>query len=370
MNRFAIYFPQFYPTEINNRAWGHGFTDWALVADANLRERWARRAPALGFYDGSRESVHEQQIQTASAAGLTGFGLYHYWFYDSHELKAFEETMLRRQSAAQTPFKWFLIWATENWSKRWIGDATRLATLAEHPSAEQIDRHCEHLLACFSSPGYERIGGRPLLCIYNLAHFSHPEETLARYRERLSRLGSDVFIAHFIKNPFDFQYASLVDGNYLFEPRLFFGANRRGRGTGAKRVFDGFRKLAGDALADRALTLLDRVQQKGQTFSAEAFLRYMSSEERKTWIDALKGPVQNILSPGWNNTPRYRERFTALEALSRDQFCELLQAAERKVELPLMVNAWNEWSEGAAIEPCAYFGTRYLDALGRTAPST
>ena len=67
--------------------------------------------------------------------------------------------------------------------------------------------------------------------------------------------------------------------------------------------------------------------------------------------------------PGWNNAPRYGERFTALADVPAAAFGELLRAPSRS-DLPLLINAWNEWSEGAAIEPCAYLGTRYLDALG------
>lgn len=363
MNPFAIYFPQFYPTAVNDAAWGQGFTDWSLVAEANLHPLWTRRAPAMGFYDGACPAVHEAQIEAARSAGLSGFGLYHYWFYDSHELAAFENTLLQRRAAGSPPFKWFVIWATENWSKRWIGDPTRLLSLPEQPTEAQIGHHCDHLLRCFSSAGYQRVDGKPLLCIYNLAHFSNAEELVSRYREQLAARGTEVFITHFIKNPFDFQYATLVDGNYLFEPRLFFGTQRRGRGNAAKAVFDGFRKVAGNAMADKALTVLDRFQQKGQTFHAQDFLDYMGSNEREQWIRRLPGPVQNILSPGWNNAPRYRQRFTALESLSGDQFKDLLKDADLTASLPLMINAWNEWSEGAAIEPCAYLGTRYLDAL-------
>ena len=47
----------------------------------------------------------------------------------------------------------------------------------------------------------------------------------------------------------------------------------------------------------------------------------------------------------------------------RDIVLASLAAAARVITLPPLINAWNEWSEGAAIEPCAYLGTRYLDAL-------
>ena len=76
MKPFAIYFPQFYPTATNDVAWGHGFTDWALVSTANLYDRWQRRAPLRGFYDGSQPELHRSQMQQMHASGLGGLALF------------------------------------------------------------------------------------------------------------------------------------------------------------------------------------------------------------------------------------------------------------------------------------------------------
>ena len=80
MVNFAIYFPQFYPTDVNNEVWGANFTDWALVAHANATKVWDRRAPRQGFYDGSCERVFSEQVEIAARAGISGFGIYHYFF--------------------------------------------------------------------------------------------------------------------------------------------------------------------------------------------------------------------------------------------------------------------------------------------------
>lgn len=362
MKPFSIYFPQFYPTPTNNIAWGEGFTDWALVANSNLRNSWSRRAPKRGYYDGASADVHRAQIAEMRAHGMGGFALYHYWFFSHQELDAFETTVLEHESG----MPWFMIWATEGWSKRWIGDATTLVRLEEQPSLAQIDEHADHLAKCMGHPDYVFIDGRPVFVIYNLAHFSDPETLITQYRAALKKRGFDVCIGHFVKNPFDRKYASLVDFNYLFEPRLFFGMNRTARGGMAKRLHDIIRRYLGEKVVARAMLLLDRAQQRGNVNPASAFLHYLSSAERRELVKSFTGPVQDVLSPGWNNTPRYSERFTSLESLDPDDFAKLVSdAAMRCPTLPPLVNAWNEWSEGAAIEPCAYMGTRYLDAMNR-----
>jgi len=180
----------------------------------------------------------------------------------------------------------------------------------------------------------------------------------------LGRLGFDVVVGHFIKNPFDAGLASMVDVSYLFEPRLYFGFQRASRGTRAKKAFDLVTRFVGERNAQRLLLLADRFQQKGHVFSAADYLAYRDTQERRRFAEDLPGLVQEVLSPGWNNAPRYEERFTALENLAPDAFANELRLASAAVpSLPPLVNAWNEWSEGAAIEPCAYLGSRYLDAL-------
>jgi hypothetical protein len=83
-------------------------------------------------------------------------------------------------------------------------------------------------------------------------------------------------------------------------------------------------------------------------------------------VGQLQCPVQNVVTSGWNNAPRYREHFTELEVPSPNEFSVMLDASlsnpKYSSEIPLLCNAWNEWSEGAAIEPCHYLGDALLNA--------
>lgn len=360
MKPFSIYFPQFYPTPTNDRAWGSGFTDWSLVATANLYERWTRRAPRRGLYDGSDPVVQLSQLEEMKSSGLGGAALYHYWFYSHQELRAVESTLL----ASPSPLPWFLIWASEGWSRRWLGDPTPIVELTHEPTLAEVQAHCRYLVRCFERPDYFHWNGKPLFIWYNLGHFQRPAEVVDMYRSSFRQLGIDVSFGHFVKNPFEAQYAKLVDLTYMFEPRLFFGNQRAARGSGAKHLFDHLRSLIGHRASAQLLILLDKLQQKGKVYRAADFVAYLDSAERQAFLDSIEGPLQEVLSPGWNNTPRYAERFTALEDIPPVDFGRLIrQAQARREDLPPLINAWNEWSEGAAIEPCAYFGTRYVDAL-------
>lgn len=364
MKPFAIYFPQFYPTKTNDDAWGAGFTDWALVANANLREAWQRRAPAAGFYDGSSMIVHDRQISEAIDTGIGGFGIYHYWFYTHQELNAFEVSLLSKTASDQS-LSWFLIWATEGWSKRWLAKSDTLINFTSAPSQSDIENHCDYLAKCFSHKDYFRWRGKPLFVWYNLAHFDAPESVVVSYREALMRRGFDIAAAHFVKNPFDLDYCAFTDASYLFEPRLFFGTQSTIRGSKSKAVLSGLRKILGQMGTESLLVAMDRLQKTGTTYGATKFLSYIASQERAELLAAMSKPFQEVISPGWNNTPRYGNRFTALQPLDPASFGTLVRNAIQKSDLPPLINAWNEWSEGAAIEPCSYLGNSYLNAVTR-----
>jgi hypothetical protein len=360
MRPFAIYFPQFYPTPTNDLAWGHSFTDWVLVANANLRDRWSRRAPQRGFYDGSSAEIHRKQISEMKQFGLGGMAVYHYWFYTHQELAAFESTLLAQSQG----FPWFLIWASEGWSKRWLGNPSPILRLSDAPTMADIAKHCDYLASCFSSPDYFRVDHRPLFVFYNLGHFLDPSAVVHQYRLAMKQRGHDVCWGHFVKNPFDTQYSRLVDITYLFEPRLFFSLQSSFRGNTAKRIHNWLKSTLGDAMLTGLTVLKDKVTKRGITYSAELFLSYTKSKKRVALIQNITGTVQDVFSPGWNNTPRYSERFTSMTDIDPQEFAELVaQSSNRCKSYPPLINAWNEWSEGAAIEPCAYYGTRYLDAI-------
>jgi hypothetical protein len=359
---YAIYFPQFYAIECNNEAWGHQFTDWLLIGQANFENAWSRRVPQRGFYNGADTQVQSDQITQALNSGLDGFALYHYWFYPKRELHHFEDGILgglhlqKRQS-------WFLIWANEHWTKRWVGDPSVLIELTREPSRDQVIEHCRHLMKCFEQPGYLRWRGKPLFVFYNLGYFSQPEKVIYQYRTAIAQLGGDVHIAQAIKSVIDLKHCGFVDANYVFEPRSFFNSLRTDRSGWHKSLFDTIVRILGESFAQRLMVFLDRRQQLGVVHEKEQFVSYWNSQARHELLAAAGLNVQNILCPAWNNAPRYRQRFTSLEDLDESFFLQQLIQSSQQSDLPVIINAWNEWSEGAAIEPCTYQGSRYLEVI-------
>ncbi len=364
MKRYAIFFPQFHQIQVNDIAWGYGFTDWTLVSAANAFDYWRRRSPVAGFYDLSKTNDIAARFEEAANAGLDGFGIYHYWFEEGPELNAVE----RYLQCSRTPekFNYFFIWANESWSKRWAGKDTEiLKFVSTSPSNDQIRGHVNYLKPFMESVSYTTVMNRPLFVIYRPEFFHDPVKTINCYRDEFNRVGVNALIGYCLKSASDVEYSDIFDFCYLFEPRLFLNYHGLRK---YKLIHSVFRRIIHSMPYTKAEYLSDKVGKllniTSKTYPFSYFLDYFHSPDRKRLTDTLKCPVQNVLTCGWNNAPRYRDRFTAIEVPTQEQFSVMLSTSLADSvysdNLPLLCNAWNEWSEGAAIEPCRYLGDSLL----------
>jgi len=364
MKRYAIFFPQFHRVRVNDQAWGNGFTDWALVAMANAFDYWKRRSPVAGFYDLAKTDDVRARFEEAAKAGLDGFGIYHYWFEDGPEIDAVERYL--QHNSAPKNFGYFFIWANENWTKRWAGrDTEILKSVPPSPSRDQIRDHVKYLKPYMASKSYATVMNRPLFVVYRPEIFSNPSHIIKCYRDEFERVGVKPLIGYCLKSALDVDYSNILDFCYLFEPRLFFNFSgvRKMRFLHYiyRRIIHTVHYSKAEYWSEIFVRLLKR---RSKTYSFSNFLEYFSSPGRKRLIEKLKCPAQNVLSCGWNNAPRYRERFTAVEVPTQEEFSRMLSLSLSdsgySKDFPLLCNAWNEWSEGAAIEPCCYLGDSLL----------
>ena len=74
--------------------------------------------------------------------------------------------------------------------------------------------------------------------------------------------------------------------------------------------------------------------------------------------------------PHWDNTPRQPLQGTSFDGSAPELFQAYLEAKIREArdtldpeERFVFVNAWNEWAEGAHLEPDRAYGHRWLQAV-------
>jgi lipopolysaccharide biosynthesis protein len=341
----AFYLPQFHRIPENDVWWGEGFTDWANVDRARpLYE--GHRQPVepgeLGRYDLSDPDVMRRQAALAAEHGIDGFVMYHYWF-DGRQLL---DRPLRNLLDDQTiEFPFALCWANENWTRRWDGLDSEVL-IAQSYSEGWADRFYDDIVPALRDPRYLTVDGRPLLVLYRVGQVENACASIERWKKRArdDGLGGLHVLAvghsrHFEGLPRGIEHA--IDGLVQFPPLAGIGLQS------VKNLVPG--TAAGI---------------KGDVYSYDAAVDSVD-------LDTV-GPhglrVHPGVMPGWDNTPRRGESayvFHGANPLSfRRWLARAAGAAVTRGKSPLVfVNAWNEWAEGAHLEPDARFGRAYLEAV-------
>lgn len=341
----AFYLPQFHTIPENDKWWGQGFTEWRNTARALPRfsgHYQPHLAGALGYYDLRNESVIAEQVALAKKAAISGFCFYYYNFNGKRLLEKPIDSFLNH---AEWDIDFCLMWANENWTRRWDGledDVLMRQDYLEESDADllaDIDRH-------FKDPRYMRIDGRPLLFIYRPGIIPHAGETIARWRE--------IFQKRYGERPLIFMAQVFGDN----DPRTF--------GLDGAIEFPPHKLAAGLPQLNSSLQIFD------PAFSG-VYFSYDDLVDASVSVSAPDFPLIRTAVPGWDNEARKPARgmgfVSATPAKYERWLANLIEFANENriggARPMVFVNAWNEWAEGAHLEPDIYWGHAYLNATRR-----
>lgn len=353
----AFFLPQFHPIPENDRWWGEGFTEWTNVRRAKPRFRGHEqpRLPAdeIGFYDLRSPEAREKQADLARAHGIHAFCWYHYWFAGRRLLeRPFGDVL----SSGRPDFPFCLCWANESWTRAWEGRDDEV--LVQQTYSEDDDRrHIEALLPALADPRYVRVRGRPLLLVYRASDLPDPRRTVDLWRASVRAAGlGDLYLAA----------VEAFDADRGLAPRAGFDAAVEfapdwsciGRGKRRGRL----------ARLARRLGLSSRAYEEARVVDYDEVAARMLARPSPSY---LRFPG---VSPSWDNSARRPDGFV-LHGSTPQGYARWLEAAILRFEPPhpdedlVFVNAWNEWGEGAHLEPCRRHGRAYLEATHRALES-
>lgn len=348
----AFYLPQFHPTESNNAWWGPGFTEWNNVVQARplFKQHYQPRLPGeLGFYDIRLPEVREAQADLAREHGLHGFCYHHYWFHGDRMLD-FLESELLRGGPPHVPY--CLNWANESWTRVWGANPTAVLK-SQHFSLEDDRRHINYLLPFFSQDNYIRVLGKPLLLVYRPANLPDSVATTEVWREEAARHGMELYVCGVHTDQWRGEPAAAgFDAAVEFLPNLPLGMKRTG--------YHGWRRWT------RRLLLPNSVFRRSLVYSYSELMQFSSS------ANTVPFKVYPSVLPDWDNTPRRRGSAARIfHGSTAQQYEQWLRAVCQRFEPYgededfVFINAWNEWAEGAYLEPDRCRGRSYLEATRR-----
>ena len=195
----------------------------------------------------------------------------------------------------------------------------------------------------FADPRYIRLRGRPVLMVYRAAQVPDAAAATARWRLLFRALGED---------PLFVMAQSFGDR----DPRPF--------GMDAAIEFPPHKLTTGLELLNPGLHVLDQ--------AATAQVYSYDDVAAASVADAVPYPLIRTALPGWDNDARRQGQGMVLHGSTPAKYQAWLgRLVEDAVAHPVLgtplvcVNAWNEWAEGAYLEPDVHFGGAYLNATGR-----
>ncbi|MGB0906174.1 MAG: glycoside hydrolase family 99-like domain-containing protein [Maricaulaceae bacterium] len=348
----AFYLPQFYATDYNSKWWGEGYTEWtaakkaAPLFDGHHQPQLPLPADqgGLGFHNQTDVEALRAQIELAKAYGLYGFCHYYYWFGGKRVLERPTDIMLENTDL-DMPF--CLCWANENWSRRWDG-ADKDILIAQDYDPETYDQFAKDLAPYFSDKRYITINGKALFVIYR------PDEI-----PELTRLVDAVKIQ---AKACGYDDAIVLGAETFVVP----GEQSDPREVG----LDGGVEFPPHGVSAPIMHLHKRSAHQSEDFGGIVYDAYGA------YINALRRPqpayplIRSVF-PAWDNTARRGLAATVFAGSQPKLFEHWLSAmtnAPKTFESGdkyVFINAWNEWAEGAHLEPDTVYGAAYLEALSR-----
>jgi len=340
---YAFYLPQFHPIAENSEWWGEGFTEWTNVKPAKplFRGHYQPHKPdshaELGYYDLRDSGVMRKQIELAQNYGVEGFCFYFYWFA-GHRLLETPLLKLLDDASLEVPF--CLCWANENWSRRWDGKDSEVL-MAQNNTPDDDIAFISYISKYLKDPRYRRIDGKPILIVYRPIELPDAKATSERWRQWCRENGiGEIYLA----------YTQSFENN---DPRDY--------------GFDGAIEFPPNNSAPPDLT--DQVEPLSPDFTGKAY-DWDIFPKRSDNYQKPDYPLFRSVCPAWDNTARRKQNGTVFINSTPERYKHWLQNAliDSVERIPqtqdrlVFINAWNEWAEGAHLEPDAAYGYGYLEA--------
>lgn len=360
MRVIAFYFPQFHSIPENDMWWGNGFTDWTKVKAA-VPQYKGHQQPEVpyqkNYYTLLNPEIQVQQAKLAEQYGVDGFCYYHYWFEGKLLLEKPMENMLNNREI-RMPF--CISWANETWARTWDGQEDNILIQQNYNEDRAAwKRHFDYLLPFFQDERYITHEGKPMFLMYKPQFITECAQMISYWKELAVEAGfPGLYVGYQHHTAFNFDMEKCgLDFGVEFEP--FYTVRE-------------FKKEIQRPL-DKVRYLIRHPKWFKRKLAEKIFRKPVIFDYDLVWERILnRTPEKKNVMPGafpaWDNTPRRGNYANIFRGASPEKFQKYYaQRVTRAKEVYhaeyLFINAWNEWAEGAHLEPDEVNGFGYLEAL-------
>lgn len=359
---FAMYLPQYHQIPENNEFWGEGFTDWVTVKNAKpvFPGHNQPRVPLDGnYYDLSLADNIKWQAKLAQSYGIYGFGVYHYWFNNDKNLLTRPAEIIR--DTENPGVKYFFVWDNCLWKRSWsnVGGGNEWAPIADQTidkkKSPQIlipyilgekpdwENHYRYVRSHFLSPNYEKSGNKPIFCIN---HYSHKIDEMCECWNELAKADGFNGIFFIIKHK---PYQGIPKCSYVYN----YEPHKAAWGAVIPRVVARILREAHIKLKPKVLYYdYDKAWKNLLSFAKKHESKYLFHGAFVRYDDSPRRGVMNS---------------RIVKGATSDKFAkylsELIEISKRQKKEYIFLTAWNEWGEGAYLEPDTTDGYLYLEAV-------
>lgn len=360
----ANYLPQFHRIPENDKWWGKGYTDWVAAQNARpvYKGQIQPRVPLnQNYYDLADWKVLQRQAELARSYGLWGFGIYHYWFSSKQNLLTKPAENLLQHP--EIDINYLFIWDNCSWVRSWSGvkgndwapsfdfdneestipemrEGSGMLAQLVYGDERDWKRHFEYLLPHFLDSRYMKIDGKP---VFAFMLPNNDEDTLIamfKYWNHLSMQHDLPGIVPLAKNrwngrkfEYGFDYRPSSTNNIV--DLLTTGVSNK-----LNKIHPHLRKCNYDSTWKRILKNARHSRDQKAFYSG--FVGYDDTPRRGDKARIYVG-----------QTPQKFERYLS----------ELLDISAKQNKEFLFLTAWNEWGEGAYLEPDETCRYAYLEAV-------
>ena len=355
----AMYLPQFHEIPENNKFWGKGFTDWISVKNAKQvydGEIQPKIPLNKNYYDLSCVDTIRWQAKLAKEYGIYGFGMYHYWFNNQENLLTKPSEILLQNKDIDINF--LFAWDNSSWKRTWsnvkgndwaptidnksfYGEQSESPYLVEYILGDESDwrKHFEYLIPFFQDARYIRNDDKPVFLIYN---YDDKIKTMAEYWNKISKeYGFQGIEIIFLNDRI--RQAPKNFYRYCYEPQY------SGWGGVLERTI---------------------IKVKKMFLKKELILKKYDNIWTNIIKNAYKCTDKKVFYGGFVNfddTPRRGKKARIVLGGSPEKFknylSELIKISSEQQKKYIFLTAWNEWGEGAYLEPDEINKYKYLEAV-------